>query len=271
MRRLAPSIAQAETEATLVLLVDDHPTNRMLLARQVHALGYAAESTQNGLEALDKWKSGRFGIVITDCNMPEMDGYELARSIRRLESAKGDKRIPIIACTANALQGEAETCFAAGMDDYIAKPVELTELLKKLNQWLPIPAPGSTLAETSSKGSDAPAQGADAAAPLDRSVLAAISGGDAAAERDILLDFRRVNDQDAAMLEQAVAKSDIPQVIRATHRITGASRTVGAMGLAGVCERIEHASRANDWPTVEANMGAFHQEWMRLNAHLDSL
>ena len=271
MRRLAPSIAQAETEATLVLLVDDHPTNRALLARQVHALGYAAESTENGLEALDKWKSGRFGIVITDCNMPEMDGYELSRSIRRLESAKGGKRIPIIACTANALQGEAETCFAAGMDDYIAKPVELTELLKKLDQWLPIPAPGSTPAETSSKGSDALAQGADAAAPLDRSVLAAISGGDATAERDILLDFRRVNDQDAAMLEQAVAKSDIPQVTRATHRIKGASRAVGAMGLAGVCERIEHASRANDWPTVEANMGAFHQEWMRLNAHLDSL
>lgn len=271
MRRLAPSIAQAETEATLVLLVDDHPTNRVLLARQVHALGYAAESAENGLDALDKWKSGRFGIVITDCNMPGMDGYELVRSIRRLESAQGSKRIPIIACTANALEGEAETCFAAGMDDYIAKPVELTELLKKLNQWLPIPAPGSTPAETSSKGSDALTQGADAAVPLDRSVLAAISGGDATAERDILLDFRRVNDQDAAMLEQAVAKNDIPQVTRASHRIKGASRMVGAMGVAGVCERIEQASRANDWPTVEASMGAFHQEWMRLNAHLDSL
>jgi CheY-like chemotaxis protein/HPt (histidine-containing phosphotransfer) domain-containing protein len=237
----------------------------------VHTLGYAAESAENGVEALDKWKSGRFGIVITDCNMPEMDGYELARSIRRLESAKGGKRIPIIACTANALEGEAETCFAAGMDDYIAKPIELKKLLIKLDQWLPIPATGTTPAETSSKGSDAPALGADAAAPVDRSVLAAISGGDATAERDILLDFRRVNDQDAAMLEQAVAKGDTPQVTRATHRIKGASRMVGAMGLAGVCERIEHASRANDWPAVEASMGAFHEEWMRLNAYLDSL
>lgn len=271
MRRMAPSVSQAETEGTLVLLVDDHPTNRALFARQVHTLGYAAETAENGVEALDKWKSGRFGIVITDCNMPEMDGYELARSIRRLESASGGKRIPIIACTANALEGEAETCFAAGMDDYIAKPIELTELLKKLDQWLPIPAAGTTPAETSSKGSDAPALGADAAAPIDRSVLAAISGGDATAERDILLDFRRVNDEDAAMLKQAVAKSDTPQVTRATHRIKGASRMVGAMGLAGVCERIEHASRANDWPAVEASMGAFHEEWMRLNAYLDSL
>jgi len=253
MRRLAPSVAQAETEGTLVLLVDDHPTNRALLVRQLHALGYAAESAENGLEALDKWKSGRFGIVITDCNMPEMDGYELARGIRKLESANGGKRTPIIACTANALGGEAEICFAAGMDDYLAKPVELRDMLKKLDHWLPIPAAG-----------------AGAAAPLDRSVLAAVSGGDAAAERDILTDFRRVNDEDAAMLKQAVSNTDIAQVTRATHRIKGASKTVGAMGLASVCENIEHASRANDWTKVKAGMGAFHQEWMRLNAYLDS-
>jgi len=102
-------------------------------------------------------------------------------------------------------------------------------------------------------------------------VLAEISAGDAAAERDILLDFRRVNDEDAAMLKQAVAKIDIPQVTRASHRIKGACKMVGAMGLASVCEHIEHASRANDWNTIKAYMGAFHQEWMRLNAYFDSL
>ena len=271
MRRMAPSVAQAETEGNLVLLADDHPTNRLLLMRQLNLLGYAVESAENGVEALDQWKSGRFGIVVTDCHMPKMDGYELTRSIRGLESAKGGKRIPIIACTANALEGEAEICFAAGMDDYLAKPIELKELLKKLDQWLPIPAVGTTPAETSGKGSDAPAPGADAAAPVDRSVLAEISSSDAAAERDILLDFRRVNDEDSAMLKRAVAENNMPQVTRASHRIKGASRMVGAVGLAGVCERIEHASRANDLPAVEAGMGAFHREWMRLNAYLDSL
>jgi two-component system, NarL family, sensor histidine kinase EvgS len=271
MRRMAPGVAQAEAEGTLVLLVDDHPTNRLLLIRQVKALGYAVESADNGVEALGKWKQGRFGMVITDCNMPEMDGYELARSIRKLESAKGDKRIPIIACTANALEGEAETCFAAGMDDYVAKPIELKELLKKLDQWLPIPAGGASPAETFRKRSDAPAPEAHASAPVDNFVLAQISGGDSIVERDILLDFRRVNDEDTTMLKQAVARKDMPQVTRASHRIKGASRIVGAIGLAGVCERMEHASRANDWPAVEASMGAFHEEWMRLNAYLDSL
>ena len=271
MRRLAPSVAQAQTEGTLVLLVDDHPTNRMLLARQVKILGYAAQSAENGVDALDKWQSGRFGIVITDCNMPEMDGYELARTIRRIESANGGKRTPIIACTANALGGEAEICFAAGMDDYLAKPVELTQLLKKLDQWLPIPE--ADAAEASGERSNAAAPGAAPAAafPVERAVLAEISGGDAAVERDILLDFRRVNDEDTSMLRQAVANNDIPQVTRAAHRIKGACKMVGAMALASVCEHIEYASRANDWNTIKAYMGAFHQEWMRLNAYFDSM
>ncbi len=270
MRRMAPSVAQAETEGTLVLLVDDHPINRMVLLRQVNTLGYATECAENGVEALKKWRSGRYGLVVTDCNMPEMDGYAFARRIRELESERGLTRTPIIACTANALGGEAEICFAAGMDDYLAKPVGLTQLLKKLDHWLPIPH-----AEAIASAGLVQAPGATAeactATPVDPSVLAAISGGDAAAERDILLDFRRVNDADAAMLKHAVAKSDCPQVTRATHRIKGASRMVGALEFASVCERIEDASRASDWKRVEANMGAFHQELMRLNAYFDSL
>ena len=248
VRRMAPDIAQAESEGTLVLLADDHPANRLLLVRQVNMLGYAAESAQNGAEALAKWKSGRFGIVITDCNMPEMSGYELTRSIRELEYADAGKHIPIIACTANALEGEVESCFAAGMDDYLAKPVVMKYLAEKLDQWLPI---------------------AQADAPVDRSVLAAISGGDAAAEREILADFRRVNDADVAMLKLAVDRCDILQVKNASHRIKGAGRTVGAIPLAGVCEHLERASRASDWKMVEANMGAFHHELERLNAYCE--
>lgn len=271
MRRLAPSVTAAEAEGTLALLVDDHPTNRALLMRQVHALGYAGESAENGLEALEKWRSGRFGIVLTDCNMPELDGYGLARRIREFEAANGGKRTPIIACTANALGGEVEICFAAGMDDYLAKPVNLRELLEKLEQWLPISAAGTTSAASAAAASPAQMPDADAAAPIDRASLAEITGGDAAAERDILIDFRRVNDEDAAMLKRAVAESDMPQITRAAHRIKGASRMVGALRLADVCERLEAASRASDWDTIRAGMGTFQQEWARLNVYFDAL
>jgi signal transduction histidine kinase/CheY-like chemotaxis protein/HPt (histidine-containing phosphotransfer) domain-containing protein len=259
MRRAPPNIEQAEAEGTLVLLADDHPTNRTVLMRQVHALGYAAESAVHGVDALEKWKSGRYGVVITDCNMPEMDGYELTRCIRDIEASTGRARTPVIACTANALDGESEKCFSAGMDDYLVKPVELSQILKKLDQWLPIPAEHDAMSE--STGS----------LVLDVTVLAAISGGDPVTEREILLDYRGAIGDDIAMVKKAVAGKNILETTRAIHRIKGASQTIGAVRLATVCERIEKASRDDDWTRVVANMSAFEEESQQLNVHLSRL
>ena len=139
-RHAAPSIEAARRDHLLVLLVDDHPINRMVLLKQINMLGYAAEVAQNGLEAIDAWSRGGVGCILTDCNMPEMNGYQLARHVRRCEQRNGHGRVPIVACTANALVGEAENCFAAGMDDYLAKPIDLPRLAQKLNQWLPHPS-----------------------------------------------------------------------------------------------------------------------------------
>lgn len=271
MPRAAPSVTQAEADRRLVLLADDHSTNRAVLARQVHVLGYAAETAENGRQALDKWRSGRFSLVITDCNMPEMDGYTLARSIRQIESEEGRGRVPIIACTANALAGEAEACFAAGMDDYLTKPVGLHDLQQKLTQWLPVKA-SPTATDTQPAGGKAePAPALEASTPpIDRSVLTLISDGDAAAERDILLDFRNQNDADAAALEQAVRSADINGVRRAVHRIKGASRTLGAHGLAQICDRIEQHSHTGHWSAITEQMPVFREEWMRVNEYLDT-
>jgi HPt (histidine-containing phosphotransfer) domain-containing protein len=187
--------------------------------------------------------------------MPEMDGYELARTIRTIESGNGRGRTPIVACTANALAGEAENCLAAGMDDYLAKPVELGALANALERWLPLPAavPG------------------DSEIPIDRSMLAEISGGDAAMERDILIDFREVNSGDAATLKDALDRRDLALVVRASHRIKGASRTIGAARLADVCERVERAGRASNWDAVSADREVLERELGRLNAWLARL
>jgi two-component system sensor histidine kinase EvgS len=263
----APGAERPATLPPLVLLVDDHPTNRALLMHQVHALGYAAECAENGTEALQLWESGRFSIIITDCNMPEMSGYDLTRSIRSREAARSGERIPILACTAYALGNEADACFDAGMDDYLVKPVQLAELLRRLKQWLPLsPGGGKTPEVPASASCPGPAL-----LPVDHSVLAAFSGGDATVERDILFEFRRVNDEDTHALAQAVSDKDFARTKLLSHRIKGASKMVGAAALATVCERIHRASQGADTAAIDNHMVAFRRELQRLNAHLDSL
>jgi CheY-like chemotaxis protein/HPt (histidine-containing phosphotransfer) domain-containing protein len=266
MRRTAPDIVQAETEGTLVLLVDDHPVNRMLLLRQVRTLGYAAKTADDGLQALEMWKSGRFGLVITDCHMPHMDGYELARSIRSAEAGAGRERVPIVACTANALQGEAEACLAAGMDDFLVKPVELAQLTEKLDRWLPLPKARAPVADP--PGSSAPA--APSAGPIDQALLTATCGGDASMVGEVLAAFRRTCEDDSAGLRQAAAVDDVAQVTQLAHRMAGASKMVGALAFAAACEHIERASRSGDWKAVLAGMTGFEQERMRLSAYFEN-
>lgn len=264
-RRAAPDTAQAEADGTLVLLVDDHRTNRALLVRQLNILGYATETAEDGMDALEKWRSGRFALLLTDCNMPRMDGYELARRIREAESAQGLHRIPIIACTANALGSDADLCFAAGMDDYLAKPVDLTQLLAKLDQWLPLPQ----TAAPSEAHESAPPSTADA--PVDHAVLAGILGGDVSALRSLLLDFRSSNEEDAAVLQKALHERDLAQITRAAHRMKGAGRYIGAAAFASVCERIEQAGRNGDLQTVTETLHLFEHERRRLSTYCDAL
>jgi signal transduction histidine kinase/CheY-like chemotaxis protein len=249
LSRAAPSVPQAEREGTLVLVVDDHPINRMVMLKQVNALGYAAETAEDGLEALEKWKTGRFAAVFTDCNMPELSGYQLARQIRASEARGRLQRTPIIACTANALGGEADKCLAAGMDDYLAKPVELSQLATKLRLWV-------RLTE------DHP--------PVEPATLAGISLGDEAVARDILRRFQSFNRRDAASLHEAYAQRDTAAVVAACHRIKGATRTIGALALAAACERIDSSCRGGDWSGAADGMKSFDRELDRLNTYIDS-
>ncbi|MDD4978316.1 MAG: PAS domain S-box protein [Gallionella sp.] len=131
---LTPLFEKGRVIRTLV--VDDHPVNRMLLKHQLELLGLELEVADSGRSALSLWQKQHFDLVITDCHMPEMDGYELTRKIRELEQQTKSKRTPIIAWTANVLADEIERCNAAGMDDMLTKPTEFAGLKATLLKWL---------------------------------------------------------------------------------------------------------------------------------------
>ena len=124
-----------EQESRLILLVEDNMINQKVICTQLEMLGHSVEVAENGVQGLDKWKTGRFDLVLSDCQMPVMDGFEMTRKIREQEESSGEKRIPIVAITANALKGEAEKCSDAGMDDFLSKPVALLGLKASLDRW----------------------------------------------------------------------------------------------------------------------------------------
>ena len=126
----------------LILLAEDNETNRDVMDEQLRLLGYACEMAEDGLIALHMWQAnpGRYALLLSDCHMPNLDGFGLTRAIREAETA--GTHLPIIAVTANAMQGEHQRCREHGMDDYLSKPLRMSELRDKLDKWLPLPIEG---------------------------------------------------------------------------------------------------------------------------------
>lgn len=120
-----------------ILVAEDNPTNVLLLRKQLAILGINADFAADGKEGIDKWKVGNYSLILTDCHMPEIDGYEMASSIRKIEkSMPMPQRVPIIAYTANAMNDELKRCFDSGMDDYVTKPCSTSDLESVLTRWL---------------------------------------------------------------------------------------------------------------------------------------
>jgi CheY-like chemotaxis protein len=137
--RSRPSRTEAIKAGRLILLAEDNPVNQKLALTQLDRLGYVADAVENGREAVEVvvGSQDRYALILMDVQMPEMDGLAATRAIRAAEVTTG-KHVPIIAMTANAMQGDREACVAAGMDDYISKPVNRDKLRDVLDRWLPL-------------------------------------------------------------------------------------------------------------------------------------
>jgi CheY-like chemotaxis protein len=140
---LATEAPQDEVAGTRVLLVEDNPVNLEVALALLENSGCEVDTASNGIEALENYEAGVYGVIFMDCQMPEMDGFEAAAEIRRRELGSG-RRVPIIALTASAIEGDREQCLAAGMDDYLPKPFTATQMRSALLSWL-TPAAGTAL------------------------------------------------------------------------------------------------------------------------------
>lgn len=129
------TVGEARGANRLILVADDNAINRKVLERQITMLGYTAEFAEDGEEALSMWKQSSYGLLMTDCHMPKMDGYQLTRSIRSEE--KEGELMPVIAITADAMKETVTKCHAAGMQGCLTKPMGLDQLKEVLVKWLP--------------------------------------------------------------------------------------------------------------------------------------
>ncbi|MBT5940786.1 MAG: response regulator [Rhodospirillaceae bacterium] len=271
-RKTAPTIEEAAEMGQLILVAEDNLTNQDVIRRQLNMLGYAVEMFDNGQLALDAWEKNSYAILLTDCHMPEMDGYELTGEIRKREDDVTD-RFPIIAITANALQGEAERCLEAGMDDYLSKPLEMPKLRQALGKWMPVSALGEPAnyappAEDELTTSDeepeiAESTGGDQIAepdkpaekptngPIDPAALRDVFGDDDETFKEILNEFIEPGYSNVAEIKSAFDERSAKDVASAAHKLKSSSRAIGANYLADLCLNLETAGKSDDWDVID--------------------
>jgi PAS domain S-box-containing protein len=255
-----------------LLVVEDNDTNQMVAIRTLNRLGYQADVAANGREAVEAVARVGYALVLMDCQMPELDGYEATRAIRGLEASEGRHTI-IVAMTANAMKGDREKCLAAGMDDYVAKPVKVEELSVVLSRWLK-EKPASD-ARTGGRGSPGAAAGARGerpeSEPVAREVWGDLGGGpdgDPAFLASLIDKFMQEVPARLRALDEALRSRDGGAAARAAHSLKGSAGVLGARPMAAAALRTEEAALAGDIEAAAEICAMLRDEYERVRVWL---
>ncbi|MCH9650973.1 MAG: response regulator [Deltaproteobacteria bacterium] len=262
-----------------ILLAEDNPINQMVSLRQLKSLGYHAQAVTNGIDALEALNRHRFDLILMDCQMPRLDGYETTRRIRQQETS--GKRIPIVAVTAHAMKGDREKCLAAGMDDYISKPFREQDLAEKLNRWLldgpevadqphspaqqppsPAPAPLQKPAATVDGG-------------LDQGAVESLKKLSAASGEDVLFKvgslFLDEVPKRLESLQEAAENMDLSAIENLAHSLKGSAGILGASRFLKLCGELESAARNRLLTDAKPMVQGIEEEYRRAAKEVQNL
>ncbi|MEO6939303.1 MAG: response regulator [Candidatus Kapaibacterium sp.] len=229
-----PSTAPVKYQDQIILIAEDNTVNGMVAQRQLAKLGFTTDIVTNGLEVLDAIAKKSYALILMDWHMPVMDGFEATAAIRRRESP--GKRIPIVAMTANAMSGDRDRCLAAGMDDYISKPVRPQELSEILNRWIAVAVKPDVM-------------GLSSVIPpsLDPRIIKDLLELQTPEEpfflRDLVSDFLIAVPARLETLEAACIKNDLKSAMQITHAIRGSYASLGARDMGAMLNTFENQLR----------------------------
>ncbi len=254
--------ARQQQERPRVLLAEDNRINQVIAVKLLERHGLRVDVAHDGRQAVTAAARHRYAAVFMDCLMPEVDGFEATRQIRAREAETGQARVPIIAMTASAMVGDRDRTAAAGMDDFLAKPIEQGSLERALGRWLPRKQRRtSRVRRTGARRTDL---------PVDVAVLHNLkaAGGPEVVKLAVDL-FLQSADESLVDIEQAIASGDPNEIRMVVHRFKGSSGSVGARGVARICGRMEQASGAGPL-VLEGEFDALKEELARVSRALKS-
>jgi CheY-like chemotaxis protein/HPt (histidine-containing phosphotransfer) domain-containing protein len=250
-----------------VLIAEDNQVNQKVAVKMLERLGYRADVAANGLEVLEALSRVRYAAVLMDVQMPQMDGHEATMEIRRREAGL-EGRTPIIAMTANAMQGDREKALQAGMDDYVPKPVKPQELQAALERWIPQEGEGALGAADEVEGDSVTPE--DAEHPTDRAAIDGLLdlGGPELLSK-LAETFSAETSTALSALREAVAASDAQSVKSIAHTLKGSSGSMGAQKMSAICAELEDAGASGDLPKVTGLLARLETEFGRVRVALE--
>jgi signal transduction histidine kinase/ligand-binding sensor domain-containing protein/CheY-like chemotaxis protein/HPt (histidine-containing phosphotransfer) domain-containing protein len=254
--------ARERTSVGRILLAEDNVVNQKVARGTLEQMGYRIDIASNGAEAVAAWETGRYQIILMDCQMPVMDGYEAARQIRLREN--GASRVPIIALTADAMKGAEQQCRDAGMDDYLTKPLDRDRLADTIARHAGTAKPEST----NRRSSRPPESPADPEAPVDWPRFMTAADGDKAFAQELVQLF--IDSGDAALrdISAALGRGDLAAIGSAAHSFKGSSASICAQSTSAAAARLEEAARAGSLDQISLLEQRLRQEASRAMEYL---